>query len=68
MYVTTSGVNDAAPLLCAQLVLGSDRIMFAVDYPYQRNDDAAAFIDGVTLSDTDRDLICHGNAERLLKL
>jgi len=68
MYVTTSGVNDAAPLLCTQLVLGGDRIMFAVDYPYQRNEDAVAFIDGVTLSDTDRALICHGNAERVLKL
>ena len=68
MMVTTSGVNDPAPLLCTQLVLGADRIMFAVDYPYQRNEDAVDFIESVTLSDRDRALICHQNAERVLKL
>lgn len=68
VLVTTSGVNDRAPLLCTREVMGADRILFAVDYPYQRNEDAAAFIDAVPLSDADRALICHGNAERLLRL
>ena len=48
--------------------IGTERILFAVDYPYQRNEDAVRFIDSVTLSDRDRALICHENAERVLKL
>lgn len=64
--VTTSGVNDEAPLRCAMDVMGSDRVLFAVDYPYQRNADAVAFIEGATLSEADRARICHQNAERIL--
>ena len=66
VVVTTSGVNDEAPLRCALEVMGSDRVLFAVDYPYQRNADAAAFVEGADLSDADRELVCHGNAERIL--
>jgi len=68
ILVTTSGVNDAVPLRCAIDALGSDRVLFAVDYPYQRNDEAVAFIDAVDISEDDRARICHGNAERLLRL
>ncbi len=66
--VTTSGVNDAGALLWTQLAMGADRIMFAVDYSYQRNDEAVAFIDAAPLTGADRELICHGNAERVLKI
>jgi 2,3-dihydroxybenzoate decarboxylase len=68
LLVTTSGVNDTAPLLCAISVMGVERILFAVDYPYQFNEPAVGFIDTAPISDHDRDLICHGNAERILKL
>lgn len=68
LLVTTSGVNDAAALACTLQVLGAERILFAVDYPYQRNDEAVAFIDSVPMRDSDRELICHGNAERVLRL
>lgn len=37
VMITTSGVNDEPALQCAISALGADRIMFAVDYPYQRN-------------------------------
>ena len=66
--VTTSGVNDPAPLRCAIDVMGADRVMFAVDYPYQRNEPAVAFIDGADLADDERALIYAGNAERTLGL
>jgi len=68
VVVTTSGVNDAAPLQCALDVMGADRVLFAVDYPYQRNADAVAFMDEVDISDADRALVCHENAERILGL
>ena len=68
VMVTTSGVNDPAPLRCAIDVMGADRVMFAVDYPYQHSGPAVDFIDGADLTDEERRLICSGNAERLLGL
>lgn len=68
VLVTTSGVHDPAALRCTLDVLGSERVLFAVDYPYQRNEDAARFIESVDLSERDRALVCHGNAERVLRL
>ncbi|MCB1005891.1 MAG: amidohydrolase [Acidimicrobiales bacterium] len=68
IMVTTSGVNDAAPLRCAIDVMGADRVLFAVDYPYQHNEPAVAFIDSAPITDEERTLICSGNAERLLGL
>lgn len=67
-YITTSGYFTDPPLLCALAVVGADRIMFSVDYPFSRNTDGRAFLDGAPLSEEDRAKIAHGNAERLLGL
>jgi len=48
--------------------MGPDRILFAVDYSAESNMEAVKFIESVKLSNEDREKICHGNAERLLKL
>jgi predicted TIM-barrel fold metal-dependent hydrolase len=55
-------------LACTQIALGSDRIMFAVDYPYQFQQQAVDWIESVPISDSDREAICHGNAERIFRL
>ena len=68
IMVTTAGSFSTAPLLCAIEALGSDRIMFSVDYPYEYTEEAVQFIDNAPISDLDREKICHGNVERLLKL
>lgn len=68
MMVTTSGVCSYDALLCTQIAMGSDRILFAVDYPYQFQKQAVGWIDSVPISDHDRELICHRNAERIFKL
>ncbi len=65
-WVTTSGMFGFEALHCVQQVIGSDRILFAVDYPYEANDAGARFIDKAPLSEADRARICHANAERLL--
>jgi 5-carboxyvanillate decarboxylase len=49
-------------------VLGSDRILFAADYPFESGKAAVEFIDTAPLNETDREKICHSNAEDLLKL
>jgi 2,3-dihydroxybenzoate decarboxylase len=68
VLVTTSGVNDIDPLLCAMGVMGAEQILFAVDYSYQYNGQAVEYIDSAPITDHDRALICHENAERILRL
>jgi len=65
--VTTSAFYEE-PLRCAIDVIGADRVLFAVDYPFGDNAAGRRFIDSVALSEHDRELIAHGNAERLLRL
>ncbi len=67
-YVTTSGYFTDPPLLCTLMVLGADRILFSVDYPFASNGRGRAFLDGAPISEADREKIAHGNAERLLGL
>jgi len=68
LYITTSGVCSAPPLLCALLALGADHILFGTDYPFEDIAEAAAFLDNAPISESDRAKISHQNAERLLKL
>jgi 2,3-dihydroxybenzoate decarboxylase len=68
LYVTTSGVCDNAPLLCALSALGPEHVLFATDYPYEDIDTATAFLAAAPVSDADRAKISHQNAERLLHI
>jgi 2,3-dihydroxybenzoate decarboxylase len=68
MYITTSGNFSDAALLCALLTLGADRLLFSVDYPYQRTEEGALWIEAAPISDADKEKICYKNAQRLLKL
>jgi 2,3-dihydroxybenzoate decarboxylase len=65
---TNSGVFSPATLQGAVLEVGADAIMFSVDYPYESSLEAVAGFEHTVLSDHDRNLIAHGNAERLLRL
>ena len=66
--VTTSGFfSDPALLLCVQ-ELGIDRILFAVDYPFEANAPGPAWLARVPLCDEDKAKIASGNAKRLLRM
>jgi len=67
-YVSTSGFFSSTALLNLLLVLGADRILFAADYPYNKSEDARAFLEAAPIAQADREKIAHGNAERLLRL
>ncbi len=68
IVITTSGVCSPATLAGAVAELGAEAVMFSVDYPYESTAVAADFIEAAPLDEATRRLVCHGNAERLLKL
>jgi len=61
-----------APLECqsaaTMLALGADRILWAIDWPYEANSIGMAFWNKISLGEADREKIAHGNAERLMGL
>ena len=67
-YVSTSGMFWEPVLQFVSSVLGSDRVLFAVDYPYESSTEAAQFMESVQLDDEDKERIAHLNAEKLLRL
>jgi predicted TIM-barrel fold metal-dependent hydrolase len=68
IHITTSGYFTQPPFDCARSVVGLDRMMYSVDYPFSPNTNGQKFLAGLDLTDPDRNALTHGNAERLLKL
>jgi predicted TIM-barrel fold metal-dependent hydrolase len=66
--ITTSGVEDPLALKYCVDKIGADRIMWAIDYPFQPTTSAASFIESASISETDRAKIAYGNAERIFKI
>jgi predicted TIM-barrel fold metal-dependent hydrolase len=67
-HITTSAFFTEPPLLLAMQVIGADRIIFSVDYPFSANERGRAFLDRASISPADKEKISHLNAERLLGL
>jgi predicted TIM-barrel fold metal-dependent hydrolase len=68
VWVTPSGMFDLPQFEFIHKVLGPDRIIWSVDYPYVTLDGTREFLEALPVSDEDRQKIAHGNAERLLGL
>jgi predicted TIM-barrel fold metal-dependent hydrolase len=49
-------------------VIGIDRLMFSIDYPFSPNTQGRAFLDSLRLCGEDLSKLTHGNAEAILKL
>ena len=63
-----SGNFSDSALLCSLMEMGSDKILFAVDWPYNNNKDATSWIKRTKLSPDDYQKITHLNAQKLLNL
>lgn len=68
VYVTPSGMLNLPHFEFIHKVLGADRIIYAVDYPYLTMTGARAFLEDLPVSQEDKEKIAHGNVEALLRL
>ncbi|HSV51874.1 MAG TPA: amidohydrolase family protein [Burkholderiaceae bacterium] len=67
-YLTTSGNFRSQTLIDAMLEIGSDRILFSTDWPFENVDHAANWFDDAPISEADRQKIGRRNAVKLFKL
>ena len=68
IYITTSGMAWPPAIMFAQSVLGMDRVLYAMDYPYQFDIDEVIATDGIPISDDDRKKLYQWNAEQVYAL
>ena len=67
-YITTSGLPWAPAITMAISVLGVDRVLYAMDYPYQFVPEEVAMTDNFPISAADKKKLFQQNAERVFKL
>jgi len=65
MYVTTSGNYFNGAFLCTSQALGIDRILLATDYPYEDSDECLRFVEGLPISQSEKEKIYFLNAKRI---
>jgi predicted TIM-barrel fold metal-dependent hydrolase len=70
IHVTTSGYFTTPPFKLAHEVLGIDRLLYSVDYPFSPNTNGAAYLQELAqiLTPEEMEKLTHTNAEKLLKL
>jgi 2,3-dihydroxybenzoate decarboxylase len=67
-YYTTSGMAWTPPIRYVQSVMGMDRLMYAMDYPYQFVPEEVNVTDALPISYEDLKAFYQTNAERVFKL
>lgn len=64
-WITTSGMMTNEPLEFCLNMFGDDRVLFAIDYPYEQTAEAVPFIRNAPLSAETMRKVTHANAESL---
>ncbi len=67
-YITNSGVAWEPAIKFAQQVVGVDRVLYAMDYPYQHQVDEVIALDNMTMSAEDKKMFFQTNAETVFKI
>lgn len=65
MFVSTSGNYLPTAFMCAYEAMGIDRILFATDYPYEDSNECVQFLEGLPVSQQDREKIYFRNASQI---
>jgi 5-carboxyvanillate decarboxylase len=66
--ITTSGHEDPLALDYSIKTLGVNRVLWAIDHPYQATGSAVRFMDNAPISDEEREQLYHLNAERVFHI
>ncbi|KAK9327537.1 hypothetical protein V1520DRAFT_299219, partial [Lipomyces starkeyi] len=67
-YATLAGVRRESTMRNTIDEMGESRVLFSVDYPYESNEDAADWFDGMQMNENTRKAIGWENAKRIFKL
>jgi len=68
IWITTSGVPWAPAIKFCQEVLGPDRVLYAMDYPYQVSADEVAAYDALDIPAEHKKMLMQTNAETVFRL
>lgn len=68
IWITTSGVAWEPAIKFCMDVLGPERVLYAMDYPYQQSSDEVAAYDRMDLSAEHKAMLMQSNAERVFRL
>lgn len=68
IYITTSGMAWEPVILFTQQVLGFDRVLYAMDYPYQFVTEEVQVTDHLPISDANKKKLYQTNAEQVFAL
>ncbi len=67
-YLTTSGMMTDPPLQFCLDIFGAERVLYAIDYPYEQTAEAVTFIRAAPLDASAMRKVTHANAEALFKI
>ena len=68
IWITTSGVGYEPAIKFCMDEMGADRVLYAMDYPYQQSSDEVAVYDRMAISDADKMKLMQTNAEAVFRL
>lgn len=68
IWITTSGHFSTVTLKYCIEQLGPERILFSIDYPFEKFEDACEWFDAMEMDEKTKKMIAKDNARRLLKL
>jgi predicted TIM-barrel fold metal-dependent hydrolase len=68
IWITTSGVGWEPAIKFCQEVMGPDRVIYAMDYPYQQSYDEVAAYDRMQMSDEDKKMLMEDNARHVFRI
>jgi predicted TIM-barrel fold metal-dependent hydrolase len=68
IWITTSGVAWEPAIQFCMDVLGPERVLYAMDYPYQQSSDEVAAYDRMKLGDERKKMLMQTKAEKVFRL
>lgn len=68
IWITTSGVGWEPAIRFCMEVMGPERVLYAMDYPYQQSSDEVAAYDAMDMSPEHKKMLMEGNARAVFNL